>query len=430
MEKQPESVTETVELRLITEDSSLQARVATDAKTVAEYAKAMADGSTFPPILLFFDGANYWVADGFHRIKAARDAGKKVVRAEVRHGDRRVAMLAAVGANGGLRRTQEDKRRAVSILLDDPEWSTWSDSEIARRCAVSRPLVADVRSGHLAELQDSHTKNEVDRLVSPTKRKALRGGVEYEVETGAIGRTKQPTPQRRVDESYADPVYQDDAEYVPPERPAAATPVPAPPPLPPPPPPPPAAATGGDPRDARIAELEAEVGALKAKVSALEAEADELDTKARKVAPPQVDVLGQPIPEDLRPIFAVYEEYRRQAHAHLQSLLKVGKKWVVVIRKEAERIGLDRAVLLREYSTLASAFESNSDAWAKVPRGAISMVAPSAICITCEGAGCEQCAKRGWFGGSNYVEFADRELVRLNRKPGLSKPGPSKESAA
>lgn len=34
---------------------------------------------------------------------------------------------------------------AVLTLLEDAEWATWSDREIARRCAVSHPFVAALR---------------------------------------------------------------------------------------------------------------------------------------------------------------------------------------------------------------------------------------------------------------------------------------------
>lgn len=42
-------------------------------------------------------------------------------------------------------RTDEDKRKAVKTLLEDPEWSQWNDSEIARRAGVSAPLVKKIR---------------------------------------------------------------------------------------------------------------------------------------------------------------------------------------------------------------------------------------------------------------------------------------------
>ena len=39
----------------------------------------------------------------------------------------------------------EDKRRAVNRLLSDPEWSHWSDREIARHCRVGADLVGRLR---------------------------------------------------------------------------------------------------------------------------------------------------------------------------------------------------------------------------------------------------------------------------------------------
>lgn len=46
----------------------------------------------------------------------------------------------------GLRRTNEDKRRAVMTLLQDAEWGGWSDREIARRAGVSNNFVSILRS--------------------------------------------------------------------------------------------------------------------------------------------------------------------------------------------------------------------------------------------------------------------------------------------
>jgi len=76
-------------------------------------------------------------------VKAAEEAGLTDIAADVRQGTRRDAILHSVGANAahGLRRTSEDKRRAVKTLLADPEWHEWSESEIARRCAVSHTTV-------------------------------------------------------------------------------------------------------------------------------------------------------------------------------------------------------------------------------------------------------------------------------------------------
>lgn len=67
---------------------------------------------------------------------------------DVRTGTQRDAILFACGANAthGLRRTNDDKRKAVGVLLADAVWSKMSDREIARLCKVSNMLVAVVRN--------------------------------------------------------------------------------------------------------------------------------------------------------------------------------------------------------------------------------------------------------------------------------------------
>lgn len=54
----------------------------------------------------------------------------------------RDAILYSCGANDrhGLRRTNEDKRRAVKKSLEDPEWSGWSSNKIAERFAGQKEL--------------------------------------------------------------------------------------------------------------------------------------------------------------------------------------------------------------------------------------------------------------------------------------------------
>lgn len=127
---------------------------------IVEYADALTAGATLPPIVVFFDGQDHWVADGFHRIAAAISAGHTTIAADVHAGDRREALLYAVGANSGhgLRRTNADKRRAVGLLLDDPEWRLWSDSEIARRCGVSQPFVGELRRSLKTDLGDDEPR--------------------------------------------------------------------------------------------------------------------------------------------------------------------------------------------------------------------------------------------------------------------------------
>ena len=142
-------------LKKLRTDGGTQTRAGNNQEAIDEYAAAMREGTEFPPIVVFHDkkARSYWIADGFHRYYAAKEAGLKEILCEVHVGDQRDAILHACAANGyhGIRRTPEDKRKAIAKLLRDPEWAQWSDREIARHCVVGHKLVAKVR----AELAES-----------------------------------------------------------------------------------------------------------------------------------------------------------------------------------------------------------------------------------------------------------------------------------
>lgn len=130
-----------------------QSRVTVNGDVVAEYAQAIEDGQDFPPVAVYQSGdGQLWLADGFHRLAAHVKAGKTEIAATVQDGGQRAAILHSVGANAshGLRRTNADKRRAVEMLLSDPEWAQWSDREIGRFCRVSQPFVSSIR-GHATD---------------------------------------------------------------------------------------------------------------------------------------------------------------------------------------------------------------------------------------------------------------------------------------
>ena len=105
-------------------DDRAQPRVKLHEEVIIEYAEAMKRGECFPPITVFYDGEAYWLANGFHRIQAAIKNGSDSIQAEVRSGELRAAILRSASANfdHGLRRSNEDKRRAVATVLRDDEW--------------------------------------------------------------------------------------------------------------------------------------------------------------------------------------------------------------------------------------------------------------------------------------------------------------------
>jgi hypothetical protein len=165
-------------------DPACQARASTNAKTVNDYVEIMEEegDDNFPPVAVFHDGTDYWLSDGFHRHAAAKKARLHSLKAEVRQGSRRDAILHAVGANAthGLRRSNADKRRAVTILLEDDVWSTWSNREIARRCGVDEGLVR--------KLKDEHGSSSASADNPQIDRKVERKGTVFEMKTGNIGK--------------------------------------------------------------------------------------------------------------------------------------------------------------------------------------------------------------------------------------------------
>jgi hypothetical protein len=171
---------DTIPLGTVRINGGTQSRVELNQATIAEYVELIRASVELPPVITFFDGATFWLADGFHRYNAHRDAGAMEITSEIRTGTQRDAILFSVGANAshGLRRTNEDKRRAVTTLLNDSEWSTWSDNAIARACAVSHHTVAGMRAPILA-----NSKMEPVRTVE-------RNGKTYEQNTANIGKTK------------------------------------------------------------------------------------------------------------------------------------------------------------------------------------------------------------------------------------------------
>lgn len=125
--------------------SGTQTRVSTNDEAVVGYAEAMKLGAEFPPVVVYYDGAKYYLADGFHRFLAAKKIEARDLPAEVREGTRGDALRHALGANAtnGVYRTNADKRNAAEIALE--EWTDRSNAYLADICKVSIELVRKVR---------------------------------------------------------------------------------------------------------------------------------------------------------------------------------------------------------------------------------------------------------------------------------------------
>ena len=123
------ALTMKLKLEQIVRDPDVQARITVYENTVLEYIESLERGEVFPPVTVFDDNGTYYLVDGWHRDEAMYRCGRKEIEAEVKMGSRRDAILFSVGVNSnhGLRRSNEDKRKAVMTLLHNPEWVKWSD---------------------------------------------------------------------------------------------------------------------------------------------------------------------------------------------------------------------------------------------------------------------------------------------------------------
>jgi hypothetical protein len=182
-----------LKLTEINVDVDLQSRVAMNETVVQEYIEVIRNGGVMPPIVVFHDGKEYYLADGFHRYFGHKGAGFAEIDVDVKQGSRRDAILYSVSANDkhGLRRSNLDKRKAVLVLLEDFEWSEWTDVKIAEQCGVSSMFVGKVRKELNGDAQ--------------TERKVVRGDTEYVMNTGKMGR---PTIESDVPPEYDD--YEED----------------------------------------------------------------------------------------------------------------------------------------------------------------------------------------------------------------------------
>jgi hypothetical protein len=184
----PAPIYEELDPKEIRLNAGTQPREQADLFLVKDYAEVMEGGvgiglgkDDFPPPVVFTDGKGHWVADGYHRIKAAILAGRGAILCEVRRGDIRDATLYAAGANWkhGKRRSAGDKRRNVLKMLNDRKWGSRTNAWIADQCKVSPSLVASLRFESINP--DAHgpyrttTRNGEDVLVktsAPAKPKA------------------------------------------------------------------------------------------------------------------------------------------------------------------------------------------------------------------------------------------------------------------
>jgi hypothetical protein len=163
-----------VNLNNIRIDGGTQCRVVLNQSKIYEYLQCMKDGDEFPLIEARFDGATYWLTDGFHRYHAHKLLGLKEVTISYKPGTQAEAVLDALKANSkhGLTLSSEDKENKVNMALSLPDGDKMSNYEIAKLCDVSQSFVAGVRDPakkkKQKEAKDRHVQKKAEEITSQT----------------------------------------------------------------------------------------------------------------------------------------------------------------------------------------------------------------------------------------------------------------------
>lgn len=136
-----------IDIALIRIDGGTQSRVSLNENVVEEYAEAYRCGAKFPPVTVYYDGVERWLADGFHRYFAAKKAGLTEIYETIELGTKEDAIIHSLGVNGthGLQRTNADKTKSVTTALGLKKLKDASSRELARLCGVSHTFVEKVR---------------------------------------------------------------------------------------------------------------------------------------------------------------------------------------------------------------------------------------------------------------------------------------------
>lgn len=160
----------------IRRDGGTQCRSSISPRLVATYSELMTDGVTFPPIRVWFDGQDYWLSDGFHRLAAAEKNKATHIRALIFSGTVIEARWDSYGANSthGQQLSPREQNRALRSALAHPTAATQSNVEISRFLGLSESTVRRWRTRVMGVTPESEQFRWVSRN-GRTYKMAIRG---------------------------------------------------------------------------------------------------------------------------------------------------------------------------------------------------------------------------------------------------------------
>jgi len=156
-------------LDMIEATTATQVRTKLHKEWIDLYQEDIEKGAIMPPVDVFAEqgSSRHILADGFHRLLAAVNAGKDEIEVKVHEGGMHEALMFALSANRthGMRRTNADKINAVKLALKDPQIMDQTQQQIADICGVSLSTVKRV------ELRDTTTNKHQKQDVMPEDNK-------------------------------------------------------------------------------------------------------------------------------------------------------------------------------------------------------------------------------------------------------------------
>jgi hypothetical protein len=201
----PTFETQRVNLDLVKlDDKESNVRVELDDTAVSEYqeiwerARQNKEGNPFAnssePIALFWDGEAYWVGDGRHRLKGARQAEIEFINLPVAEGTKEDAILFACSKNDkhGVRLTRADKHRIVRKALSiKPDWAA---STLAKWCNVSEAFVRKIKDSQTGSTNlEERAKAKARKIAAPEPPKPKK-------------QAPVPTEEQKVTKAYGEAV--------------------------------------------------------------------------------------------------------------------------------------------------------------------------------------------------------------------------------
>jgi adenylylsulfate kinase len=178
---------QTLDVAKIRTDGGTQARANIDRAVVQEYGELMEGGVEFPPVRTWFDGNDYWLVDGFHRVAATKRIGARTIAAQVLHGSLEDARWDSYRANSthGLRRTVADLETVITRVLKHPKSQHLSNNQIAKHLDLPEATFRRWRKRLSSSSDEDAT------------RVAVRGGASYPIKIAQIGRRQPEHPANR-----------------------------------------------------------------------------------------------------------------------------------------------------------------------------------------------------------------------------------------